>query len=98
MKPFEAGTNIEFKELDDKILITAKNKTRIKEGNFSLEADEIIIESGPGIKISSKGKDTLVVSAVHTKMDEAVHDMKEMNKRMEVIEKSFVNILNQLKK
>ena len=94
MKPFEAGTNIEFKELDDKILITAKNKTRIKEGNFSLEADEIIIESGPGIKISSKGKDTLVISADLKKMEESLYDF---NKRLVVMEKSLVNVLNILK-
>ena len=49
MKVFEAGSNIELKDLGDKILVTAKNTTRIKETNFELEAEQIIIKAGAGI-------------------------------------------------
>ena len=91
---YEAGQNIEFKHLDDKTLITAKNTTRIVEGNFSLEGEQIIIKAGHGIKISSIGKDTLCISADTAKVDEAIYDFR---KRLDVVEKSLVNIMTILK-
>ena len=91
---FEAGSNIEFKHLDEKTIIAAKNTTRIKESNFELEAEQIIFKAGHGIKISSIGKDTLCISADTTKMDEAIFDFR---KRLEVVEKSLVSIMTILK-
>lgn len=94
MKPFEAGSNIEFKELDDKIVITAKNTTRIKEGNFLLEGEEIEIRADKGIKISSIHPNILVITADTAKTQEAIFDF---NKRIEVVEKSLATILKILK-
>ena len=91
---YEAGQNIEFKHLDDKTLITAKNTTRIAETNFELEAEQIIFEGGRGVKISSRGKDTLIITADLSKLEEKIFDL---SKRVEVMEKSMVNILTILK-
>ena len=93
VKPIEYGSGIVVKEIDDKILICAENKTRLKESNFSLEAHEIIIEAGKGVKISSKGKDTLVISVDTTKQDEKIYDMQqEMDRRLTTIEKIFLQL------
>lgn len=98
-KPIEYGSGIIVKELDDKILITAQCRTRLKEGNFLLEAEHINIEAGPGIKISSKGKDTLVISCDFKKMEESFFDFrKEVDDRLKSIEKAFSIILKQVKK
>lgn len=97
-KPIEYGSGIIVKELEDKILICAENKTRLKEGNFSLEAYEIIIKAGKGIKISSIGKDTLVITADTTNQDEANFDFrKEIDERLKNIEVVFAKILKQAK-
>lgn len=97
-KPIEYGSGIIVKELEDKILITAQCRTRLKEGNFLLEADHITIEAGPGIKISSKGKDTLVISCNLTSMEESIFDFKkEIDARLQTIEKVFTKILKQVK-
>ena len=84
---------------EDKLIYKSISTTPFREffteeGNFLLEAETIIIEAGHGIKISSKGKDTLVISANLTKMEEEIFDFK---KRIEVVEKSLVNVLNILK-
>ncbi len=76
-KPFEAGDGIEFKILDDKILISAQGTTRIREGNFLLQGKEIIIEAGKGIKISSRTPNVLVIEANTTKQDEIIYDLKK---------------------
>ena len=94
MKEFEAGSNIEFKHLDEKTIIAAKNTTRIKETNFELEAEQIIFEAGRGVKISSRGKDTLVISVELTKIEERIFDFE---KRIAVVEKSLVSIMTMLK-
>ena len=91
---FEAGSNIEFKHLDEKTIIAAKNTTRIKETNFELEAEQIIFEAGRGVKISSRGKDTLVISVELTKIEERIFDFE---KRIAVVEKSLVSIMTMLK-
>lgn len=98
-KPIEYGSGLIVKHLDDKILITAQSRTRLKEGNFLLEAEHINIEAGPGIKISSKGKDTLVISCNLTKVEESLYDFKkEVDERLKAIEKAFSIILKQGKK
>lgn len=98
-KPFAAGSGIEFKELGDKILITGQSRTLIKEGNFTLDSDVIHIEAGPGIKISSKGKDTLVISCNLTKFEEQMYELKkEIRDRLEVVEKAFTQIIKSVKK
>lgn len=89
-KPIEYGHGLVVKELDDIILITTEGRTHLKEGNFTLDAEVIHIEAGPGIKISSKGKDTLVISVNTTKMEEKIFDL---NKRFEVIEKGMTKIM-----
>lgn len=97
-KPIEYGSNLIVKELDDKIIICAKNTTKLKQGVFELEADQIKIESGVGIKITSKGKDTLVISVDLTKIEEAMFDLKNStNDRLKVIEAVFSKILKQAK-
>ena len=97
-KPFEAGEGIEFKILDDKILITGQSRTLLKEGNFLLDGKVIHVESGKGITISSRGRDTLVVSANLTKMEEKIFDLQqEVNKRLETIERVFSKILKTVK-
>ena len=97
-KPIEYGDGLIVRNLDDKILISAQCTTRLKEGNFLLQAEVINIEAGPGIKISSKGHDTLVISCDLTKLEVKIFDMqKEMNTRLEVIEKVFGKILKQVK-
>ena len=98
-KPIEYGDGLIVRNLDEKILITAQSRTHLKDGNFLLDAQTINIESGPGIKIASKGKDTLVISCDLTKFEVKIFDMKqEMDKRLEIIEKSFLNIMKTLKK
>jgi hypothetical protein len=97
-KPFEAGDGIELKILDDKILISAQCTTRLKEGNFLLEAEVIHIQAGSGIKISSKGKDTLVISCDLTKLEEKFYDLKKnVDSRLEIIEKIFISLKKQSK-
>lgn len=99
MRNLEPGSNIEFKELEDKIIVAAKNTTKIKEGNFLLEAEQIVIKAGVGISISSIGTDTLVISANHTKMEEGLYDLrKEVDERLKVIEQVFSQILKNAKK
>jgi hypothetical protein len=93
-KPFEAGNGIELKNLDDKILISAKCTTRLKEGNFLIEGDSVEIRAGHGIKISSIHPNILVVSADTAKQEEKIFDF---NKRLETVEKSLVSVLNILK-
>lgn len=98
-KPIEYGSGIIVKELEDKILITAESRTHLKDGNFLLDAKVIHIEAGPGINISSKGKDTLVISCNLTKMEESLYDFKrEIDDRLRTIEKAFSSILKQVKK
>lgn len=98
-KPIEYGSGLIVRHLDDKILISAQCTTRLKEGNFLLEAEHITIEAGPGIRISSKGKDTLVISCNLTKMEEKIFDLKqEVDKRLETIEKIFTKIIKDAKK
>ena len=97
VKPFSPGRNIEFKELDDKILISATSPTHFKEGNFTLDAHTIHIQAGPGVKISSRGNNTLVISADLNHIEEDVFDFKKsVDERLKVIEKSFALILKQV--
>lgn len=98
-KPIEYGEGLIVRHLDDKILISACPRTVFKDKEFSIDAEVIHVEAGPGIKISSKGNNTLVVSCDLTKFETKIYDMKqEMDKRLETIEKTFVNIIKQLKK
>lgn len=98
-KPIEYGSGITVKELPHKILITAQCRTRLKQGNFLLEAEVIYVEAGPGVKISSKGKDTLVIAADLTKLEEAIFDLqKNTDERLAVIEKVFAQIIKNAKK
>lgn len=98
-KQIEYGSGIIIKELDDKILITAESRTHLKDGDFLLDAKVIHIEAGPGIKISSKGKDTLVISCNLINMEESIFDFKkEIDERLKAIEKAFSIILKQGKK
>lgn len=98
-KNIEAGHGINIKILDDKILISAQCATRLKEGNFLLESDHINVESGPGIIISSRGKDTLVISCNLKNIEEKVYDLeKSVDKRLETIEKIFTKIIKDAKK
>lgn len=97
-KPIESGTGIEIKILDDKIIICAENKMRIREGNFLLQGEEIIIEAGRGIKISSRHPNILVIETNLTKIEEKVYDLqKSMDERLKVIESVFSKILKQIK-
>ncbi len=97
-KPIEYGKGIVVKELDDKVLLCAESKTRLKEGNFHLEAEEIIIEAGSGVKISSRGHNTLIISCNLVKIEEKIFDFqKEINARLEVLEKALHKILKQVK-
>ena len=97
-KPIEYGDGLIVRNLDDKILISAQCATRIREGNFLLQGEEIIIEAGRGIRISSRHPNILVIEANLTKMEEKVFDLQqEVNKRLEVIEKVFGKILKQVK-
>ena len=92
-KPIEYGDGLIVRNLDDKILISAQCTTRLKEGNFLLEAEAIHIEAGAGVKISSRGKDTLVISADLTKLEAKVYDMQvEMDRRLTTIEKIFLQL------
>jgi len=93
-KPIQLGENLIIRNLDDKTLITGQSRTALKEGHFLLDAEVIHIESGPGIKIYSKGKDTLVISCDLTKIDAKIFDF---NARLEVVEKSLATILKILK-
>lgn len=98
-KPTEYGSGIVVKELDDKILICADSRTHLKEGNFLLNAEVIHIKSGPGIKISSEGTDTLVISANLTPLEEKIFDLKEdVDSRLINIERAFKLILKPVKK
>ena len=94
MKPFEAGSNIELKDLGEKILIATKNATKLKEWNFLLEGDHVEIRAGQGVKISSIHPNIIVVSVDSTKQDEAIYDF---NQRIEVVEKSLATIMKILK-
>lgn len=99
LKPFAAGHGIEFKELPEKILITGQSRTHLKDGNFILDAEVIHIQAGPGIKISSKGRDTLVISCNLDKMEEEIFDFKKsVDERLKNIEKAFSTILKQVRK
>lgn len=94
----EAGSGIVFKYIDDKIIISAKNTTRIKEGVFSLEGKEIIIEGGKGVTISSRHPNILVIHANLSKVEEKILELEEeVNKRLEIIEKCFSKIMKQVK-
>lgn len=98
-KPFAAGSGIEFKELGDKILITGQSRTRLKEGNFLLEAEHIEIRAGHGIKISSIHPNILIIAADTIKQDEKIYDLQQgLDKRLEVIEKIFSRIIKDAKK
>ena len=95
-KTFEAGHGIDFKILDDKILISTKSETslELKEGNFHLKGDQLIIKAGHGIKISSVHPNVLVITADTTKQDEKIFDMKkQMDERLKNIEAIFVKIV-----
>ena len=97
-KPIEYGDGLIVRNLDDKILITAERRTHLQDGNFILNAQVIKIEAGAGIKISSKGHDTLVISCDLTQLEAKVYDMQvEMDKRLKVIEQVFTKILKQAK-
>lgn len=97
--PIEYGSGILVKYLDDKIIICAKNTTKLQQGSFTLEADVIKIESGKGVVISSKGKDTLVISADLIKLDEMIFDLKkDTDARLKNIEQAFAQILRTIKK
>jgi len=97
-KIIEYGTGLIIKELDDKKIICAENTTKIQQGSFVLESDVIKIESGAGVRISSKGKDTLIISADLTKIDEKLFDLrKDVDARLKVIETVFAKILKQVK-
>lgn len=97
--PIELGENLVIRILDDKTLVTGQSRTLIKEGNFILDAAVIHIVAGPGIKISSKGDNTLVISCDHTKLETKLFDLKnEVDKRLDVIEKCFTKILKSEKK
>lgn len=93
-KPVEYGHGLIVKELSDKVLVTTEGRTHIKEGNFTLDAEVIHIESGPGVKISSKGRDTLVISVNTTNIEEKIFDL---NKRFEIIEKGMAKIMRAIK-
>jgi hypothetical protein len=93
-KPIVYGSGIIVKNLDDKILITVQNRTHLKDGNFTLDAEVIHIEAGPGIKISSKAKDTLVISCDLIKMEERIYDFE---KRVELIERVFSRLMKDAK-
>ena len=98
-KPIQLGENLIIRNLDDKTFITGQSRTIIKEGNFTLDAQEILIEAGPGIKISSKGKDTLVISCDLTKIEAKIFDLQQaVDKRLETIEKIFTKIIKDAKK
>lgn len=95
---YEAGSNIEFKHIGDKTFITARDTTKIKEGNFLLEGDHVEIRAGQGVKISSIHPNIIVVSVDTTKQDERIYDLQqEMNKRLETIERVFSKILKTIK-
>lgn len=97
-KPIEYGSGIIVKNLDDKILICAENKTKIREGNFLLVGDNIVVEAGKGIKISSRHPNVLVISCDTSKQDEIIFDLKkEINSRLETIEKVFAKIIKSVK-
>ena len=99
IKPTEFGEGLIVRELDDKILITGQTRTALKDGHFLLDAEVIHIEAGPGIKISSKGKDTLVISCDLTKHEAKLYDMKkEMDERLKTIEAIFLKIVKDAKK
>ena len=99
IKPTEFGEGLIVRELDDKILITAERRTIFKEGNFILDGEIIHIIAGPGIKISSKGKDTLVISCDLTKIEAKIFDLQQaVDKRLETIEKIFTKIIKDAKK
>ena len=92
-KPIEYGDGLIVRNLDDKILITAERRTHLQDGNFILNASIIKIESGAGIKISSKGHDTLVISCDLTKLEAKIFDMQvEMDRRLTTIEKIFLQL------
>ena len=97
-KQFESGSGIEFKHIDDKILISAQCTTRLKEGEFFIEGDHVEIRAGHGVKISSIHPNILVITADTTKQDEKIYDLqKQVNARLETIEKVFSKILKQVK-
>lgn len=97
-KPIEYGKGFVCKELADKILLTTEGRTILKESDFTLDAEIINIIAGPGIKISSKGKDTLVISCNLTKVEEQIYDFKkEIDERLQTIEKVFSKIMKQVK-
>lgn len=98
-KPIELGEGLIIRNLDDKTFITGQSRTHLKNGDFLLDAEVIHIEAGPGIKISSKGKNTLVISCNLTKMEAQIFDLKEsVDKRLETIEKIFTKIIKDAKK
>lgn len=98
-KPTEYGSGFIVKDLPDKKLICVDIKTRIKQGNFNLEGEHIVVECGHGIKISSKHPNTLVISADLTKLEEKIFDLeKAVDKRLETIEKIFTKIIKDTKK
>jgi len=97
-KTLKAGSGILFKFLDDKILISAENTTRIIQGSFVLEGKEIVIESGRGIKISSRHPNILVIESDLTKVEEAMYDLKKStDDRLRVIETVFAQIIKKAK-
>ena len=90
VKPIEFGENLTIRYLDEKTLITGQSRTLLKEGNFILDSETINIIAGPGIKISSKGKDTLIISCDLTKLEAKMYDLQQAtDKRLETIEKIF---------
>lgn len=94
----EYGTGIVVKEMPDKIMVCAENTTRLIQGNFILEGKEIIVESGEGIKISSRHPNILVISVDTKKQDEAFFDLKKnTDERLKVIEQVFSKILKSIK-
>lgn len=99
VKPIEFGENLTIRYLDEKTLITGQSRTLLKEGNFILDSETINIIDGPGIKISSKGKDTLIISCDLTKLEAKMYDLQQAtDKRLETIEKIFTKIIKDAKK
>ena len=98
-KTIQLGENLIIRHLDDKTLITGQSRTLIKEGNFLLDSQIIHIEAGAGIKIHSKGNDTLVFSVDLTKMESKIFDLQqEVDKRLKTIEGIFLKIVKDTRK
>jgi len=88
-----AGDNVKILVDGNKIFISAPmlNQTRLKQGPFILAGQEIEIQAGPNIKISSANPNTLVIGA---DVSRETLRIIELEKRCQNLELALAGVLS----